>query len=235
MNLKTIQLLNNNVLLKPRMNNDRIVFSSGKELYIDCSFEPEIHANIVADVIAVPENVLLRQGNLYIDEDQVIPVEILPGDVAYCYYLAIRNALTRKFDGKAFVENKELYCIISYENIFMVLRDGKPIMVNDYVLIEPTYREFYDAKARFDKIGLEFPLSEKDKYLQNTQYGIIRYIGQNLSPENGFTDEQLYVGREVIITKNADIPLEVELHQTFEKGKKLFRVKRKDIVMVLEG
>ncbi len=225
---------NNLVLIKPRLNNDKIVLNNGGVLYIDTTYEVEKHANIVADVIEVSPTVLLRQGKHYIDEDKQVPVEIMPGDVAYCYYLAILNAIQRKGDGKAIIENGELHLFISYENIFMVIRDGVPIPVNDYVIIEPTYKELKNELSELEKRGLVMPDSIINEKKNFTQFGIIRYAGRNLSPDNGFSDEDLKVGSKVIIQKHADIPLEYELHQTFEKGRRLFRVKRSDVLMVME-
>lgn len=234
MNIKSGKPLNNLVLIKPLMNNDKYNFKSGVSIFIDTSYEPELHAEVVGEVIRIPETVFLRKGKLYLDEDKRVPVEIQVGDMAYYSYLAIRKALTEKFDGKAVVEDKELYVLISYENIFMVVRNGVPIPVNDYLLIEPTYDEMLAEKKKCEDSGFEFPKNVEDEMKKNTQYGIVRYAGTNLSHENGFKDEDLKVGSKVIIAKFADIPLEQEIHQTFEVGKTLFRVKRKDVLMVLE-
>ena len=234
MNINSGKPLNNLVLIKPFINNDKHKFASGGYIYIDTSYEPEMHAEVVGEVVRIPETVFLRKGRLYLDEDKRVPVEIQVGDIAYYNYLAIRKALTEKFDGKAVIENKELYVLISYENIFMVIRDGVPHPINDYLLIEPTYDEMLAEKKKCLDAGLDFPVTVEEEMKKNTQYGIVRYAGTNLSQNNGFSDEDLKVGSKVIIAKFADIPLEYEAHQTFEVGKTLFRVKRSDVLMVLE-
>ena len=221
MNINSGKPLNNLVLIKPFINNDKHKFASGGYIYIDTSYEPEMHAEVVGEVVRIPETVFLRKGRLYLDEDKRVPVEIQVGDIAYYNYLAV-------------IENKELYVLISYENIFMVIRDGVPHPINDYLLIEPTYDEMLAEKKKCLDAGLDFPITVEEEMKKNTQYGIVRYAGTNLSQNNGFSDEDLKVGSKVIIAKFADIPLEYEGHQTFEVGKTLFRVKRSDVLMVLE-
>ena len=134
--------MNNMVLVKPRIQNDRVICDSGVELFIDTTYEAEKHTNVVCDVIRVPNQLIFsrKYGN-YVTMPHDVDMEVLPGDIAYCDYLAVQNAITNKFDGKGFIENGEIYILIHYQNIFMVLRDDFPIMCNGYVLVEPTYDE----------------------------------------------------------------------------------------------
>ena len=226
---------NNLVLLKPKMKNDKIFLGNGSHLYLDTQFEPEKHAEIVCDVIQVPDHLIYSEkyGN-YVTMPWEIEMEAQPGDVAFCDYLAIRNALINKEDGKAFIIDNEVYFLIHYMNIFMVLREDKPIMCNGYILVEPTYDEYEKVAGEFKKLNLEVPDSAKDlkKY---TQFGIVRYIGSRPKRylNKASVDMDLEVGQKIMFDKFADIPLEYDLHQTFEKGKTIFRILRKDIMMIL--
>jgi co-chaperonin GroES (HSP10) len=234
MNL-TGQTPNNLVLLKPRILNDKYICASGVELFIDTKFEPEKHRDIVCDVIQVPSQLIYSEkyGN-YVTMPWDVDMEVRVGDVAYCDYLAIQNAMINKYDGKSFIHENELYLLIHYMNIFMVLRDGSPIMCNGYVLVEPTYDEYYMAVKKFNDLGLVAPdtVTEMKKV---TQYGIVMYLGSR--PRNylnkDLADMELSIGDKVLFDKHADIPLEYEYHQTFMKETKLFRILRKDIMMVL--
>jgi len=231
MNTDSAKLPNGNVLLKPRFQNDKIKLKSGGELYIDTAFLDMEHTDIIADVIKVPDVAYAYDLEM---RKKPVPIEIKPGDVVYCYYLAIHNALKRVSDGRRIIENGEIYLLINYvDNLYMALRDDFPIMVNDYVLIEPTYRELKEMQEKAKKQGIEVPGSAISHYQENTQWGIVRYAGRNLSPET-FKDEDQIVGKEVFMRKHADIPLEYEYHRTFEPEKKLFRVRRRDILVVLD-
>ena len=226
----------NQILIKPRILNDKI--ADGK-LLIDRAFNEMEHTDIVAEVIKVCDRVFVK------DEDMnviVRPQELKEGDVVYCHYLAIQNALKRwrqkklvyNPDGRVIMDGDDKYLIINYpNNVFMAIRDGFPIPVNDFVLIEPTYNELKKIQVEAESSGIAVPESMIEKWKENTRYGTVRYVGQNLSQsDTGYSDEVLKPGAEVFISKYADIPLEYDLHKTFEKDKKLCRVLRKDILMI---
>jgi len=224
------QTINGLVLLKPRILNDKITFKSGGVLYIDTTFNENEHTNKICDVIKVPDSCSYRDHN---GDIQPWPVEVIEGDVAYCYYLPIQNSLKRKFDGKSFIHNGELYILINYYlGIFMVIRDGVPIPVNDYLIVEHCFEEYSEIEEKVTKSGIILPSQIKKEAEGNTRYGIVRYAGKNLSPPEYFRDEDLHVGTKIRFRRGADIPLEYKDHQTFEKGKVLFRVRRRDVDMV---
>jgi co-chaperonin GroES (HSP10) len=235
MNSKTLKPLNNMVLVKPRILNDKIILNDGKELYIDTTYEVEKHQNIICDVIEIPDKLFFTRKKSYTTMPWDIDIEIQPGDVAYCFYLAIQNAIENKYDSRCFIEDGEVYLLIRYDNIFMVLRGDQVIMCNGYVLVEGTKVEYRKEIQKLLDIGLTYPgnLESKGK----TNYGIVRYIGAapRMHLEKEFTSEgDLKVGDEVIFDNHADIPLEYEVHQTFMKGKDIYRIKRKDILAVIE-
>jgi hypothetical protein len=243
MNINPEQLRNGNVLIKLRQLNDKIKLKGGGELFLDTIFQEMEHTNIIADVIAVPPHAHYYD---YLGERHETPVELLPGDVVYCFYLAIQKALKQQRrehtvhnpEGRMIVENGDIYLLISYyNNFFMALRNGSPIMLNDYILIEPTYREIRAIEEKCKATGIGVPYSMKLQWEKNTQYGIVRYIGKNIIHEEDpsyFPDEDLKVGVEVYFMKNADIPLEYDIHRTFEPNKRLMRIQRRNIFFILE-
>jgi hypothetical protein len=243
MNINPERLRNGNVLIKLRQLNDKIKLKGGGELFLDTIFQEMEHTNIVADVIAVPYSAHYYD---YSGGRHEIPVELLSGDVVYCFYLAIQKALKQQRrekivhnpEGRMIVENGEIYLLINYyNNFFMALRNGFPIMLNDYILIEPTYRELKTIEERCKLAGIGVPYSMKEQWAKNTQYGIVRYIGKNIIHEEDpayFSDKDLKVGCEVYFLKNADIPLEYDIHRTFEPNKRLMRIQRRNIFFILE-
>lgn len=241
MNIKPENLKNGNVLVKLRKQNDRIKLKNGTELFVDTFFNEMQHMNIVADVISVPEYDIIFDEN---NEPVKIPIEMQPGDVAYCYYLQVAEALRMKRQkkvvpnphGRMITEGDDVYVLLRYHSgFFMVIRNEVPIMVNDYLLVEPTYKELEEAEEQVSKSGLYLPETTIEKHKGNTQWGIVKVVGRNISHEhdpNMFSDEQLKVGTKVFFSKNADIPLEYEYHKTFMPDKTLFRIRRKDILYV---
>ncbi len=226
---------NNLVLICPRIQNDKITLGNGAELFVDNTFEPEKHANIVADVVEVPDELFFVKKGHPVSTPWETIMEVRTGDVAYCNYLAITNAINNRYDGKAFIRDGKLHLLVRYDAIFMVLRGELPIMCNGYILAEPTYQEYFTARKKFENLGLEIP-DVVDALKDNTQYGIVRYVGSVPTDyQEGFRGDnlELKVGDHIFFDVHSDIPLEYEYHQTFEKGKKLFRIHRKDVLMVL--
>ena len=217
----------NNVLLKLRIQNDKILFKNGGYLHIDTSFNEWEHTETIADVIKVSPLCRYRdpEDGLWHNWE----IEVVPGDIAYCYYLAIQSTLKKKYDGKSFVIDGDIYCIINYHrNIFMVIRDGAPIPVNDYLIVE---------RGNQDEVtsgGIIIPESVQKTEREKLKWGTVLYAGKNLSSHTGegFSDEDLHVGTKVFFHPSADVPLEYKDHQTFLPGRDILRIRRTDIFYV---
>lgn len=245
MNVQSHQLKNGNVLIKLRMTNDRIQLKNGKVIWLDevAAREDYEHTNIVGEVIQIPQKAYYVN---HMDERYEVPIEILPGDIVYCHYLTISSALRQRRrdkvvynpQGRVITEDNEVYLLIPYyNNFFVAIRNGEPVMLNDYILVEPTYMELELLRKESESQGLTVPHSKEVEMKKNTQYGIVRYVGKNIIHEEEkayFSDEELHPGVEIMFTKNADIPLEYDIHKTFEPEKTFFRVKRRDVLMILE-
>lgn len=231
-------LLPNQVLIKLRIQNDTI--ADGK-LWIDRAFNEFEHTDIIGEVVRLPNRMFILDP----DQDHIErPIELEVGDTVYMFYLAVQQALKQQRrekivynpEGRVIREDGETYIIMKYPgNVFLALRGDKVIPVNDYVLIEPIYKELSQAEEKAKLSGIAVPDSAVAEFKKNTNWGIIRYVGQNLSQsDTGYSDEDLKPGKEVYMRKFADIPLEYELHKTFEKERNLCRVLRRDILYVAE-
>lgn len=230
-------LLPNQVLIKLRIQNDTI--ADGK-LWIDRAFNEMEHTDIIGEVVKLPNRMFI------LDPDQnhiERPIELEVGDTVYTFYLGIQQALKQQRreniiynpEGRVIMDGKDTYVIIRNRDIFVALRGNKVIPLNDYLLIEPTYKELKEIERKEKETGVLVTEAHKKYFKENTQWGIIRYVGQNLSQsDTGFSDEDLKPGKEVYMRKFADIPLEYELHKTFEKERNLCRVLRRDILYIAE-
>jgi hypothetical protein len=86
---------NNYILIKLDPENKSIKLSSGMELYIDQSFDPEKHATVTGVVWGVPER-LLWAGKPNVGLPWKTNLEVKVGDKVIMYYLSIINALKRE-------------------------------------------------------------------------------------------------------------------------------------------
>jgi len=233
----TGKLAPNQILIKLRIQNDTI--ANGK-LWIDRVFAEMEHTDIIGDVIQLPDRMFIRDPDMNIIER---PIELMVGDTVYMFYLGIQEALKQQRrehivynpEGRVIRDGDDTYIILKHRDVFVALRGDKVIPVNDYVLIEPTYKELKDIEKKEKETGVLMTELHKQHFKNNTQWGIIRYVGQNLSQsDTGYSDEDLKPGKEVYMRKFADIPLEYELHRTFEPERKLCRVLRRDILYISE-
>ena len=234
MNLNSLKPLPpNNVLLKLKVQNDKILLKSGGFLYIDTSFNEYEHTETIAEVIKVPPVCRYRDPITGDGLWHEWPIEVEVGDTVYCHYLAIQSTLKKKYDGKSFVikgkhdnEKGDIYCIIHYHrNIFMVYRNGQYIPINDYLIVERGNTETVTPG------GLIIPESVQKSEREKLKWGTVLYAGKNLSSplQEGFSDEDLHVGSKVFFHPSADIPLEYKDHQTFLPGRDILRIRRTDI------
>lgn len=94
----------------------------------------------------------------------------------------------------------------------------KVIMLNGYLLVEALPSEVPDMIG-----GIVIPDTAKEQWSQD--YGIVLHVGK---PTGEHYDE-FQEGQKVMLSVHAAIPLESELHQTFKKGKKIYRVDRNSV------
>jgi co-chaperonin GroES (HSP10) len=218
-----MKLVNNNILIKPLMKNDRIFLKDGNHLFIDTSFEPAKHAETVGIVIDIPDEI----------NKKIMPweceIEIQKGDIVYFHFKASMDCLT---EGKFLIINGEIHYLINYSNLFVAKRENEVICLNGFVLAERIDYNQELLKNRLEKTGLIVPDIEK----KDTQWGKVKYLGSpNLSYKHNkrIDFKDLKVNDTIFFAKNADIPLEYSLHASFEGNKEYFRIQRCDILAVV--
>ncbi len=219
-----MQILFNHVLIKIDRENDELLLQSGHKLYLDTSYNKEAHYPRVGKVIKAPEM-------LYFDREEPrrssrfdTPVEIQEGDTVIYHYLAIENSRARFASLKKHID--PALDMIPYDTIFLCIRNGEVIPVNGYVIVEPLDETI--------ETSLEIPDSART---YSKTKGIIRYLGK---PVNGYLEwvddedtDEIQVGDTICYGAENCVPFEYDLHQQLDKGKKLFRMQRRDIQGIL--
>jgi co-chaperonin GroES (HSP10) len=208
---------NNWVLVKPDEGNHKVILKSGVVLFLDTSFEKEKHSVCTGKVVKVPEKIIFNERFISVDFDT--EQELETGDKIIFHYLQsldnIRESRYIECDGV-------VYFLVKYDSIFCALRNSKVIPVNGLVIVEPDDEEI--------KTIFIVPDSAKKK---STTTGTIRYIGSPLKGYKDYPDyadvDELAVGDKVVFDKHNTVPLQYPLHQTIDKDKVLYKMRRIDI------
>ena len=219
-----MKVLFNHVLIRVDRENDELLLSNGLKLYLDTSYEKEKHFPRVGVVEQAPEMIYFDREEPRRSCDFDTEVEIQKGDIVIFHYLAIENSRARYASLKKHVDPK--LDLIPYDTIFVAIREGKVIPVNGYVIVEPLDETF--------ETSLYIP--DTARTFSKTK-GVVRYIS---TPLNGYLEwpdmfdtDEIAVGDTVCYRAENCIPFEYDLHQQLDKGKKLFRMQRRDIDAIL--
>lgn len=257
--LQRLKPQGNNVLIKLDQSQNRVKLKSGTDILIDTTYEPEKHAYVTGEVIAVPKQLIFKGvGALQWETD----MELLPGDQVIIYYLAAVNSLKKETAKWLWDEDMNKYIFITYDNVYVARRmvkgnflwkdkkkdkseaefieneNGqftieKIIPVNGYCLIELLPNEELEKlEERYAKLNLKVPKQMIKKY--SSKYGIIHYAGKpNRSYKYNPKDHdqvEVKVGDKVVLRKHANVPLEFDYHSTLDKKIKFYRVQRRYIM-----
>jgi hypothetical protein len=163
-------------------------------------------------------------------------IELKVGDKAIIYYLAVINALSPEYKWYK-RDGKKVDIFITYENIYAIIRDGKIIPVNGYVLVEPVDNPEWTAYVdKMKAMGME-AVDTRVPSKKDAVYGKIAYMGTpnkeyfgDHKTDDGINTE---VGDTVVLKKVRDIPMEYEFHAKMDGGRKLYRIQRHDIIAVV--
>ena len=171
-----------------REEENKIKLGNGQELWLDTSYERYHNARQYGIVKLACVNIKKR-----VDDG----ITIKKGDKVYFHHFCIDERMSDDFCGENIykVHHDQIYCIV---------RNGKIIMTQDYVFVEPVNTE--------DKI--------KGFYMQSkesTKEGIVANTNQ-FSKEDGFK-----VGDKIMFIKDANYDMVIE-------GKRLFRMKNSEIL-----
>ena len=223
---------NNFVLIKLDPDNDKIKLTSGMEIYIDNTFDVEKNAVVTGEVAGLPSRLeytgIANKGMPWLTD-----MELTYGDHIIMYYLSVVNALKPE-NRNLIIEGNDRYVAIKYQYLYAKYGQGFVIPLNGYCLVEPADDPYWtETKKRLNAVGLQAVKNEqKSKY--NTVFGKIRYLGKPNREyvDEGATDEgcDVNIGDTVVMRRISDIPLCYDLHSKIDKGVKLWRVQRRNIL-----
>lgn len=226
-----MELMQNRVIVKILRKPEELILENSIKIYIDFSFAHEQHAPTRGEVVNVCSGLDSTKMN-WITEN-----EVQVGDVAVYSY---ESAMHCWFDDPSRTlidEDKNLYFILDYEDLFCVKRGEELIPVNGYALCSPVN----------DYVTSRIVLPEFAKKRKSDKYGVVKYLGKRnqayqLLTEDGpkkrsdlFDSENVKVGDIIVFDKYCDLPIEHELHsQIVGKGQILFRMHQCYIKAVIQ-
>lgn len=238
----------NNVLIKLHQDNDRIKFDSGVELMIDITYNPEKHTQTTGIVTKLPSRLVYNptiSGTLPWDTNMELEI----GDEVVCYYLATVNAVQQ---GSYCEVHGEIYIYVPYDQIFVAKRvipegdatvgdhfiteDGKwkkVIMLNGFILCTPISDDYFEQAL--SKLKLVLPdslLGRKDG-----KKAIVKFIGSSnrgyMHDEVSCDCDDVVPGDIIIFDKHCDIPLQYEMHKSFDNKQEYFRIQRRYVMAIV--
>lgn len=199
-------------------------------MFIDTTYEEEKHTATQCEVIGVPSELFysndVREKYSSVEFDAELEIE--EGDQVFIHYLSTMTAI----EDKRCIEDEDgdVYYFIKYDKLFASTRGDQVIMLNGYIAVEPITDEDYK-----DSEFLAMPDSVKNK--DSKEIGRVVFVGAKLkgyqfSPD--YSDEHYNVkpGDVVAFTKSSDIPMQYDIHRSFQGDKKMFRMQRKDIMYI---
>lgn len=217
--IQSMKLLPNKVLVRLTRKEDEILLDGGQTLFIDPAFNREMHTPTIGEVV-----------NFCPDLDfGLMPwkttCEIKLKDTVVFNYLASTDALVHDTSQAFMDEKKHLYIIINYQDLFASHRKKQIIPLNGYVLCKPVNDEQKKSKIIFPEI------KKSDKIAEIAVLGTRieeYYDGEgNVRPE---LYDPMWVGKpgdKVVISRNCNLNVEYDLHQTLMGRKQaLYYVRR---------
>lgn len=221
---------NNQILIKLDGENNKV-----HGLYIDTSYNPEMHATVTGTVFGLPSK-LQYTGKPNIGMPWLTDIELSYGEKVIMYYLSVMNALNEK-QPKYVREGDDIYILVPYSSIFAKYGDDWVLPVNGYCLIEPCEDPAITRERdRMKAMGMDMVVLDR-KNMTDVVYGKVRYVG---TPNKEYVDYvasdegvSVAVGDTIVMRKVSDIPLCYELHQKVNSGKKLYRVQRRQMLAKL--
>ena len=224
-----MKILHNTVMVRFDRDNDELLLSTGDKLKLVTAWEPMMHAVTSGVVTHVPQNLIFDRERPDASVMYDVDMELQVGDRVIFDFKA--ESAVRKhgdIDGSY---------PLRYDDIYVAIRGEQIIPVNGIILVEACETTVEEDVQQALKAGLELPdtvVKEKSE-----RYGIVRHIG---SPCRGFlqapeelteVDDEVCVGDKIVFHPVYAIELQYSLHQILEKGKTLYRMRRKDVFAVL--
>jgi hypothetical protein len=159
------------VLLKMKPVNDKIVFSNGGELLIDTTFNSADHANVIAEVIQIPQKFSTPTESTAQKGIEWKPTcDVKPGDkVIIDYHECMINFGTKvnRFIGhpvEMFLEwEGEYFVFINYHSMYAKIDGDDLVPLNGYVI--------------FEGVSNKMTFGEYTKETFDPGQGVIKYVG----------------------------------------------------------
>jgi len=232
--------ISNYVKIKMERKADEYIMKDGKKLFIDPTYQVGKHASVVGTVIGVPDklrfvwnkSIFAEEGSMEWETDMELEV----GDTVWYSFVALSNSLGRLMDEgakhnnkKYIVEGGEVYVFIPYDQIFVAKRKDKVICLNGYLLIEPIFDEKIESKL------LELPNSMQPS--KSKKYGKVAYMGSCCRNHLGYSvvdADGFDVGDTVVFDRFWNLPLEYDIHRSFDGNKEFYRVQRRGVNAIIK-
>lgn len=240
-----ITIPSNYVLVKCDWELGSVNKIPGSELYVDGSINKEMHAPTSAEVVAVCKKIVYngRAIKKVVDDKQLrqrlhnsslnweTTLEVNPGDKVHFHYLQIFKSSE---EGK-YVEiynpvtySKERFYLIRYDSLFAVEDDNSVKPINGHVFVEILNEDEIRTSG----------LIIKSK--RRWGFGRVKYISEKMNTDYMSGDEMSDLGTEsvtvgdtICFSRFKKSGVGYELYTKESKLHGLYRLQRKDILMVL--
>lgn len=256
LNSKTLLLYeptSNMVLVKPTRGNDEFILPNGEKIFLDISYNKEMHAPVTGIVVACPNKIWasdavldeygeIVSGHLGMQWD--VDMELAKDDVVTYSYLSATTVLDPN-EGKMIMCENQVYFLIPYEECFVakrpILGTFNPehggvynyiIPLNGYCLVEPVEEK---TQQKAGAIILE----KSDAFAQQSiRYGKIAYTSKSLIRKyvdgDGAPDiDNVKVGDYIAFDIGCDLLCEYDLHASIEGKKQFYRMQRRHIHAII--
>lgn len=159
--ISKIRCLNNNVLLKINIHNDRITLAGGLSLYLDTSYSAR-HTSTSCKVVAVPDHLVFGHD---LDVNVSCPydtdIEVIPGDIVIVNFLAVWNAFN-DYVPNCFTVDGEIYFFVKYQDLYVAKREWTETEIKIYKSVNQ-FRSIF-PQVEDDLLRKENIIREDDKY-----------------------------------------------------------------------
>jgi len=221
-------IYNNYVLIKPERYKDHVVTPNGTKIYLVPMWEKERHYPTTGVVMQVPES-------LYYDPDTDnfngaaydVDMELQPEDVVLFNYKAVAYSLEVQGQNPALVDGG---VFIRYDSIYCAIRNGEIVPVNGYIIVEAETMDLDFTAPEWLELP-EIMKKNKSKTRGKVLYTGSPVRGYRSRPELASDSIEINVGDTIMFLAHMGVKLQTDEHQTVGKGRTIYRLHRKDVVL----
>jgi hypothetical protein len=145
-NPEKIQPISNQILVRVKFHNDRIIIKGGFELFLDTSYQPTRHASVHCEVVAICEHLTFGHHLTHLDSmPHKTEIEIQKGDNVIVRYLSFVTAMKHN---RFFKQDDSLYFFVNYDQIYVAKRPWTKtemdVYLKSHILTSGTNTEKYN-------------------------------------------------------------------------------------------